>query len=208
MSAGVAAYHGSVETMQIIGDAQQEKSVQQVLITQQQQQQQLLSSAGAIHMVDGTTLVPTESLIISPQQQQPQTLHHHTHSQMATIVTSAGATPILVPTQPVGPIAVAIATVAPTGAPLLTSPSVPVIDYAQMNGTGGAQGGSNEVVVATSAEGAVVAGGEYYMQAPPLEGMIMAPVGVPVAATSDGTPIPFDQLKQLLQTQLEYYFSR
>lgn len=206
MSAGVAAYPGSVETMQIIGDAQQEKSVQQVLITQQQQQQQLLSSAGAIHMVDGATLVPTESLIISPQQQQPQALHHHTHSQMATIVTAAGATPILVPTQ--GPIAVAIATVAPTGAPILTSPSVPVIDYAQMNGTGGAQGGSNDVVVATSAEGAVVAGGEYYMQAPPLEGMIMAPVGVPVAATSDGTPIPFDQLKQLLQTQLEYYFSR
>lgn len=228
MSAGAAAYPGSVETMQIVGDVQQQKSLQQVQITQQQLLQQSANppTGAAVQLVDGTTLVPTESLI-SPQQQQqqPQILHHlqaATHRpQMATIVTAAGATPILVPSsQPVGPIAVAIG---PTGAQTLVSNTGQVLDYSQMNG-----GGS--IVQAELSAGGAESGGavaaavvpeEYYIQAatgPDVMHSVVSPeqmmggvasvAGGVVASTSDGTPIPFDQLKQLLQTQLEYYFSR
>lgn len=225
MSAGAAAYPGSVETKQIVGDVQQQKSLQQVQITQQQQHQllQQSSNSGAVQLVDGTTLVPTESLI--SLQQQPQTLHplqsatHH--PQMATIVTAAGATPILV--QPVGPIAVAIG---PRGAPTLVNNTGQVIDYSQMNGGGGSTVPAELSAGGAESGGAVAAAavvpGEYYIQAAGPDAVMHSVVspeqmmgggasvagGGVVASTSDGTPIPFDQLKQLLQTQLEYYFSR
>lgn len=185
------------------------------------QQQQQVNPPGAIQLVDGATLVPTESLITSQQQQvnhlQQQQQHHH-HPQMATIVTAAGAAPILVPsTQPVGPIAVAIAPSA------LVNAAGQVIDFAQLNS---AVAVDQQVVVggelSTTVDGGVVpvGGAEYFIQtAAPVAGTevmhgVMGPDqmimtgGGPVAATSDGTPIPYDQLKQLLQTQLEYYFSR
>lgn len=79
----------------------------------------------------------------------------------------------------------------------------------------------NDPVTSAEGAGAVVGGAEYYLQtaAPGQEvqheSLVMGPrvpgvpIGLgPVATISDGTPIPFDQLKQLLQTQLEYYFSR
>lgn len=236
MPAGAAAYPGSVETMQTIGDAQLQKSVPLVQTTQQQQHQvQLQSQQGPLPLVDGAAVVvPTDSLV-RPQQQQAL---HHNHQQqqqqqhphlaqlppMATIVTAAGATPILVAsTQPVGPIAVAIAT-GPSGAmakPHQAVPSGLVIDYAQLNGGGGGAVLGHDPVTSAEGAGAVVGGAEYYLQtaAPGQEvqheSLVMGPrvpgvpIGLgPVATISDGTPIPFDQLKQLLQTQLEYYFSR
>lgn len=198
MPAGAtAAYPGSVETMQIIGDAQQQqKSVQEVQIVQLQQQQQQ----------DRKTAIPAES------QQQHQNPHHLAAAQlaqMATIVSAGGVSPIL---PPVGPIAV---TIAPNGA--LLNPAQ-VIDYGQLNE---APAGPDEAATPIEVEGSGPAAGEYYIQAAPAsevvhtvlppDQLIMAQGGAllgSVAATSDGMPITFDQLKQLLQTQLEYYFSR
>lgn len=214
MSAGAAAYSGSVETMQLIGgdvqQQQQQKPVQQLQTTQQQSATSPAGPPVAIQLADGTTLVPTESLISPPQHLSAAHL-----PQMATIVTAAGANPILVPSsQPGGPIAVAI--------------GPQVIDYSHLNGGGGGSAQGEVVPVISTGGGvdgcagaaAVVPAGEYYIQTTagpevmhgvvPHEQLIMAPVAGsgPVTATSDGTPIPFDQLKALLQTQLEYYFSR
>lgn len=244
MSAG-AAYPSSVETMQILGDAQQHQHPQQQqskqvhVVPQPQQLQQQASliggaaPAGTIQLVDGATLVPTESLI---GQQQPQ-VHHHLqaaavpqHPQMATIVTAAGGAPILVPSgaQPVGP----MVTIGPNGA-IITTVATPTTapgagsqqDYVQMNGT---EGGATGAVMPVAGEYYVPAAGqpvsgEVVMQQQAAAGqdqlilgssVAAVPAGVPTAvvgpvtATSDGTPIPLDQLKQLLMTQLEYYFSR
>lgn len=205
MPAGAtAAYPGSVETMQIIGDAQQQqKSVQEVQIVHLQQQQQ---QEGVIPVLDRKTAIPAES------QQQHQNPHHLAAAQlaqMATIVSAGGVSPIL---PPVGPIAV---TIAPNGA--LLNPAQ-VIDYGQLNG---APAGPDEAATPIEVEGSGPAAGEYYIQAAPAsevvhtvlppDQLIMAQGGAllgSVAATSEGMPITFDQLKQLLQTQLEYYFSR
>lgn len=219
MSAG-AAYPGSVETMQIIGDAQKQKPSKQIKINAQSPTATTATSAAGttIQLADGITLVPVTEVNLPP---------------MTTLV---GAAPILVPSAPppVGRIAVAIA----PGGTLLTTAAVPgqVLDFGQMNGGAAVPPSSSAAPVATGEPSGVVGGeagaGEFYIQAgvvPPTatemihgEQLIMAtPGGVaaaavatpavvtgPVTATSDGTPIPLEQLKQLLATQLEYYFSR
>ena len=154
-----------------------------------------------IQLVDGTALVPTEALIATSstpvaQQQQPPPLLHLA-APMATIVTTGVPAPtILVPsTQPtvVGPIAVTLA----------PAPGQ-VIDYAQLNGA------ATQGAEAVSTEGA----SEYYIQAAPTGAVevMHVPQEQPLImggpAPMGEVPIPFDQLKQLLQTQLEYYFSR
>lgn len=212
MSAG-AVYPGSVETMQIIGDTQQTPITTKTTIKQQQQLK--ITQPSTIQLVDGGGVVVGETLVNGPPQ---QTIHL---PQMATIVAAPGATPIIVPSAQ-SRIALAIA---PSGATPAAEPLVvpgQVIDFSLMNGS--AVGGGAGVAAPSGNEAAAVDGGatEYYFQpaVQPVAGaevIIGGAAGVaatgivgtgPVTATSDGTPIPLEQLKQLLGTQLEYYFSR
>lgn len=192
MSAG-AAYPGSVETMQILGDAQTQKPAkqQQHQLKSVSQTIQLSPQAGpqvagapAFQLADGSTLVPVSEVLVNAQA--PLTL-----PTMTTIVAAPGAAPILVPSaaQP-GRIAVALL---PGG-----------LEFAQLNGAAPAG--------VDGAAGSVEAGaGEFFAGGADLNAVAATAPGAtggPVTATSDGTPIPLEQLKQLLSTQLEYYFSR
>ena len=210
MSAGAAAvYPGPpVETTTVQGvEALSLKPVPAQITQQATVSPQSASTASStsvigatIQLVDGTALVPTEALIatstpVAQQQQTPPLLH--LAAPMATIVTTGVPAPtILVPsTQPtvVGPIAVTLA----------PAPGQ-VIDYAQLNGA------ATQGAEAVSTEGA----SEYYIQAAPTGAVevMHVPQEQPLImggpAPMGEVPIPFDQLKQLLQTQLEYYFSR
>lgn len=210
MSAG-AAYPGSVETMQIIGDTQQTPTT----TTTKQPQQLKITQQSNIQVLDGGGVVG-ETLVSGPPQ---QTIHL---PQMATIVAAPGATPIIVPSSAQSRIAVAMA---PNGALLATPATVvapvavpgQVIDFSLMNGSAAAGVATPSGNEATAVDGAA---SEYYFQstgqpvagAEVIIGGAAAPPAIvatgPVIATSDGTPIPLEQLKQLLGTQLEYYFSR